>query len=196
MNIAKGQDLSYNLSVNDMTNHPMQQVNKPNYLDTIVDPSFGTTIRRITNAGTGNVIVPLYSTIQAWNADETYMIVFDVTNSEHQLLDGMNYSFIRVLNDILPDDDEQIFWSHSDPDILFYIDDLTDELIRYHVSTQVKDTITNLSTMAGAGTYVTAGNDVMMQSWNDDIWGFRTSEDPSHIYSYSISTNLITQFTM
>ncbi len=192
----RGQDLSFDLNVNDMENHPMQAINKPPYLNTIIDPSFGTVIRRITDAGQGNIIVPLYSTIQAWNADETYMIVFDQSNDVHLLLDGMNYSLIRTLYDILPDDDEQIFWSHIDPDILFYIDDISDELIRYHLSTQVKDVIVNLATIAGTGDYVTAGNDVMMQSWNDDVWGFRTSENPLNVYSYTISSNSVVQFSL
>ena len=196
MGILKGQDLSSGLIINDMANHPMQAINKPAYLNTIVDPSFGTVIRRITDAGQGNIIVPLYSTIQPWNADESYLIVFDQTNDNHLLLDGMNYTYIRTLNDIAPDDDEQLFWSHTDPDILFYIDDLTDELIRYHISTQVKDIIVNLATIAGTGSYVTAGNDVMMQSWSDDVWGFRTSENPLDVYSYTISSNSVVQFSL
>jgi len=53
------------LIANDLAPHPMQDVAKPAYLETIVDPSFGTVIRRISNAGTGGVIKPMYSTIQA-----------------------------------------------------------------------------------------------------------------------------------
>ncbi len=194
--VSSAQDLSFGLDINDMGNHPMQNIPKPAYLESIVDPSFGTTIRRITDAGQGNLITPLYSTIQAWNTDETLMIVFDATHNSHLLLDGQNYTFIRTLNDISPDDDEQIFWSHEDPDILFFIDDVTDELIRYHVSTQVKDSIVNLVDAAGAGSYVTAGNDVMMQSWDDDVWGFRTSQDPLNVYSYRVSTDATTHFIL
>jgi len=79
---AFNQDLSEGLLVNDLNIYPMQDVPKPNYLESFVDPSFGTTIRRITNAGTNNVIVPMYSTIQAWNADESLMILYDVTNND------------------------------------------------------------------------------------------------------------------
>ena len=115
------QDLSTGLLVNDMANHPMQTLARPAYLDTIVDPSFGTTIRRITNAVTGKRIVPLYSTIQAWNADETFMIVFDVDNNIHKLLNGQTYQFIRDLNDIDTDDDEQIFWDFNNPDCFYCV---------------------------------------------------------------------------
>jgi len=194
LNIVKGQDLSEGLIANDMNNHPMQDIAKPAYLQTITDPAFGTTIRRITDAGAGNIIKPLYSTIQAWNSDESYMVVLDVTNNVHQLLDGMNYTFIRNLDDIAPDDEEQIFWSHTDPDIFFYVDRNTNELIRYHVSTQTKEVIVNLLDAAGNGDMVALGNDVQMQSWDDDVFGFRTSSSGNNdnVYYYRISTNTVT----
>ena len=196
--LLNGQDLSVGLIANDMSNHPMQEIAKPAYLKTITDPSFGTTIRRITNAGAGNIIKPLYSTIQAWNADESYMVVLDVTNNVHKLLDGMNYTFIRDLSDIDPDDEEQIFWSHTDPDILFYVDRYTNELIRYHVSTQTKDIIVNLLEAAGSGDIVALGNDVQMQSWDDDVFGFRTSSsgNNNNVYYYKISTNTVTSINV
>jgi len=50
----QAQDLSTGLSVvNDLGNYPMQPIAKPGYLQTITDPSFGTTIRRISNAPQG-----------------------------------------------------------------------------------------------------------------------------------------------
>jgi len=60
---AGAQDLTLGLQVNDLSLHPMQPLAKPAYLGTVTDPSFGTTIRRITDAGTGNAIVPMYSTM-------------------------------------------------------------------------------------------------------------------------------------
>lgn len=167
----------------------MLNVLKPSYLNTITDPSFGTQIRRITNANSGERIVPLYSTIQAWNADESLMIVYDVDNNKHLLLNGMDYNFIRNLSDINPDDEEQIFWSHTNPNILFYIDDITDDLIEYNVSSQQQNIIVNLASLVSNPNYVSCGDDVQMQSWNDDIFTFRTSN--TDLYSYQISTNTI-----
>jgi len=81
-----GQDLSEGLQViNDTGDYPQQAKAKPAYLDTIIDPSFGTVIRRITDIGSGKIIVPLHSTIQAWNVDESMMILYDQSNSVHQL---------------------------------------------------------------------------------------------------------------
>ena len=60
----------------DKANHPMTTLAKPALLQAVVDPQFGTTIRRISNAGTGHVVKPMYSTIPAWNADESYIILY------------------------------------------------------------------------------------------------------------------------
>ena len=45
----------------------LQPLDRPGYMQTVKDPAFGVTIRRITDAGAGNVIKPAYSTIPAWN---------------------------------------------------------------------------------------------------------------------------------
>lgn len=189
--ILNAQDLSYGLIVNDLEDHPMQPKAKPAYLDTIIDPSFGTIIRRITDAGVGNVIKPMYSTVQAWNADESLMIVYNQSTGNHQLLDGMTYEFIRNL-DFWPSDIEDIFWDFDDPDILYYLNASTDNFIRYHVSTQNKDTIANLNTLVGCDGAIALGNDVQMMSWDSDVIGFRCGNET--VYSYRISTDQVTTF--
>ena len=136
--------VSFELVANDLEVRPMQPLAKPGYLDTVVDPSFGTTIRRISDAGDDNVIKPMYTTIRAWNADESYMILYDQSNGAHQLLDGMNYTFIRNLDDVYPSDIEQLFWDFDDPDIFFYVDKIENELTRYSVSTRNKEVIVDL----------------------------------------------------
>jgi len=98
--LSFAQDLTQGLVINDLSAKPMQNIAKPAYLEAITDPAFGTTIRRITNAGNGNLIVPMYSTIQPWNADESLMIVYDQSMGTHQLLNGRTYEFIRNLSDI------------------------------------------------------------------------------------------------
>ena len=55
-------DIATELTANDLEPHPMQDVAKPGYLETIVDHSFGTIIRRISNGGYGTVTKPIYST--------------------------------------------------------------------------------------------------------------------------------------
>ena len=49
--------------ITDKLNHPMTALAKPGLLQTAIDPQFGTTIRRISNAGTNHVVKPMYSTM-------------------------------------------------------------------------------------------------------------------------------------
>lgn len=187
----QAQDLSSGLQVvNDLGNYPMQNMSKPAYLDSYVDPSFGTTIRRISNVGNGGVIKPMYSTIQAWNADESYMILYE-RGRGHQLLDGMTYQFIRYLDDIRPDDIEQIFWDFDDPNIFYYVDNANNDLIRYRVNNSSKQVIVNLGSLTNCGNII-MGIDVQMMSWDSDIISFRCNNERA--YSYSISTGALREF--
>lgn len=187
-------DVATELIANDLTPHPMQDIAKPNYLETIVDPSFGTIIRRISNAGPGGVIKPMYSTIQAWNADETRMILYDQTNGVHQLLNGITYEFIRNLDDVRPDDLEQLFWDFNDPDILYYLDAATNEFVKYFVSTGNKEVLVNLKEISNCTGSISMGNDVQMMSWDSDVIGFRC--DNSETFSYRISTQELESFNI
>ncbi len=182
------------LIANDLSAHPMQNLEKPEYLNTVTDPSFGTTIRRITDAGDGNVIKPMYSTIQAWNADETYLILYNQSDGIHQLLNGMDYTFIRNLDDIRPDDIEQIYWDFDDPDIFFYVDAISSDFIKYELSTKTKSAIVNLRTIAACNGDISSGNDVQMMSWNSDTIGFRC--DNNKAFSYNISTKSLVEFEL
>ncbi|AIZ42950.1 hypothetical protein [Cellulophaga baltica] len=187
-------NVAHTLIANDLETHPMQDIARPEYLKTIVDPSFGTTIRRISNAGDGGVIKPMYSTIQAWNADETRMILYDQTNGVHQLLDGMTYEFIRNLDDLRPDDLEQIFWDFNDADVLYYLDASTDDFIKYSISSSTKEILVNLKDVTGCDGSISMGNDVQMMSWDSDVIGFRC--DNCTTYSYRFSTRELTPFNL
>ena len=187
------QDLSLGLLVNDLTDRPMQDVPKPAYLGAFTDPSFGTTIRRITNAGADNVIKPMYSTVQAWNTDESMMIVYNQSLGVHQLLHGTNYNYIKdiIINE---DDIEQLFWDFDDPDQLYYLERSSDDLIRYDVVNETGVVLANLDDITGCNGNISLGNDVQMMSWDSDVIGFRCDNDEA--YYYRISTGTVTEFTV
>lgn len=189
------QNLGQGYIANDLEQHSMQVLEKPNYLESVTDPSFpNTEIRRITQATIGNFIKPMYSTIQAWNSDESLMIVYG--GGVHQLLNGQDYTFIRNLTDVVPDDIETIFWSFSDPDVFFYMDGNTDDLISYNVQTQVKTILVNIRTISNCdgSNGLTGGNDIQMMSWDNDVFAFRCGNDAA--YYYRISTQTLTQFNI
>ncbi len=189
------QDLSQGYIANDLEQHPMQALAKPDYLMSVADPSFpNTSIRRISEAAPGNFMVPMYSTIQSWNANESLLLVYG--GGIHQLLDGSDYSFIRGLTDINPDDLEAVFWHFNDPNILFYMDNSTDDLISYNVNTQVKTTLANMRALSGCpnSSSLTGGNDLQMMSWDSDVFSFRCGN--TNAFYYRISTGVLTEFNI
>lgn len=188
------QDLSEGLIVNDLMLHPMQDIEKPEYLNEIIDPSFGTTIRRISNSGIGGIIVPMYSTIQAWNQNESMMILYNQSTGYHELLDGITYQFIRVLDDIDPVDLEQIFWDFEESDIFYYHDYQSNDFIRYSVSTQTKQPLLNLAAVSNCDGNLSMGNDIQMMSWDSDVFTFRCDNETA--FAFRISTNELTVFNI
>lgn len=188
------QDLSQGLLVDDLSDHPIQPLAKPGYLQSTIDPSFGTTIRRISDAGVGGVIKPMYSTIQAWNADESLMILYNQGISEHILLNGMTYEFIRELDDFAPADLELIFWDFNDPDVLYYLSSARD-FVKYTVSTMGKEVLLDLeAATADCNGGFAMGNDVQMTSWDSDVFSFRCNNDEA--YYYRISTDELVSFNL
>jgi len=183
-----GQDLSQGLIANDLMPHAMQPLAKPGYLQSVVDPSFGTTIIRITDAGSGETIRTMYSTIQAWNADETRMILYKRPGGTHILLDGFSYQYIRDLN-INPSDIEEVYWHFEDPDLLYYLDNNNQDLVEYNVVLDSKTTLVNLRTLSGCTEGMESGNDVQMMSWDSDIFTFRCGNTST--YAYTISTGVL-----
>jgi len=89
-----------------------------------IDPSFGTVITRITDAsgadGSQAVIKTMYSTMQAWNADESRAILWNRKDG-HVLYNGEEpYQKIGLLNPFHPTDIEQLLWDPVDPNVLYY----------------------------------------------------------------------------
>lgn len=160
----------------------MTALTKPAPLQTVVDPQFGTTIRRISNVGTG-IIKPLYSPTQAWNADETYLLLYEVGHG-HKLYNGKTYAFIKDLG-INPPDLEQVYWSTTEPDIFFYVDGI--KLIRYHVSTDTKEVYRTFSNCADQ---VSADSHAWI-SWDSNFLGLKCSGTGAS-FIYRLDTGTVT----
>lgn len=171
----------------------MEPLEKPGLLQTVIDPAFGTTIRRITDieadvSGEKAVIKPVYSTIQAWNADESHLFLYSRADG-HQLYDGITYQFIRNL-DLLPPDLEELFWDFADPDSLYFVAEGR-TLVRYSVTADTQTPIRSFETLCGDNRAV-GGNDVQMMSWDSDLIGLRCAAEPAQLFGYRLSTDTIT----
>jgi hypothetical protein len=125
--------------VQDKAPHPMSPLAPPAAGGSVVDPEFGTRIRRITSAprseGANAVIKPMYSTVQAWNADESYLVLWH-RGQGHELYDGHTYRRIRNMRLVSPSDLEHVLWDPFDPDVLYYPSNYNavPNLMRYNVS--------------------------------------------------------------
>ena len=106
--------------VTDKQPHPMTTLAKPALGATATDAELGTKLRRISavsGTGANAFIVPMYSTVSAWNADESLLILYAGGGAGHQLYDGKTYAPLRAL-DINAADVEQVYWDTADPDLL------------------------------------------------------------------------------
>ncbi len=160
------------------------------------DPKFGTTIRRVTDVkndgrGSHNVIKTLYSTVSAWNADESMLILYrtDGGSPTHELYHGKTYQFIRKLDDIAPVDLEQVYWDTRDPDILYYANRSYNNLYRYRVSTRTKEVIRNFDTECGS-LELHGGGDPLFNSWDSRKFGFACAPN-GNIFSYDQGSNSV-----
>ena len=171
----------------------VRPVRKPPFMKRYRDPAFGATAVRITDAREGEVFKPPYSTMQAWNADESRMILYRSGPSPgHVLLDGRTYEPIKDL-DMFPSDLEEVFWSHADPDVFYYVSKYKQDLglfQAYDVTDDSKTLVKDFSALCGEGMPV-AGGDAHMQSLDDDLFGFRCRNDAGDwkAFTYRISTD-------
>jgi hypothetical protein len=170
----------------DKNAHPMTDLAKPAVGTTVSDPQFGTTIRRITavsaTSGPSPALRPLYSTVSAWNADESLLILYNAGHT-HELYDGRSYKFIRALGDIHPADLEQVYWSTTDPDILYYVEGKT--FVRYHARSAQKDVLTTFSFCTSSAS---AGTDPMFTSFDSKRIGLGCDHQS---FIYDIGTNQV-----
>jgi hypothetical protein len=170
--------------VQDKSAHAQTSLAKPAVGQAVRDPQFGTTIKRVSAAsGATFAVRPLYSTISAWNADESLMLLYHV-NQGHALYDGRTYRFLRLLP-ISPADIEQVYWHTTNPDLLFYPTART--LVRYHVSTGAKDVVRTFEFCTGG---VSAGSDPMFSSWTSNVFGLQCD---GWAFLYDVARNQVSR---
>ncbi len=158
--------------VEDKAAHPMTPLPPLARGESVVDPQFGTRIRRITavprSEGENAVIKPVYSTVQAWNADESYLMLWH-RGKGHELYDGRTYRFVRSLPLVSPTDLEQVLWDPQDPDVLYYPSNYNavPNFMRYRVSTGANEVVRRFEFCPTGdwGRLLSLGSDPMYLSW-------------------------------
>lgn len=170
-------DLCEGLRKNDLTNRPLSPRSRPALGEAIVDPAFGATIRRI-SAGA----VPMYSTVSAWNADESLLILY-APGKGHALFDGRSYAALGSLP-IAPNDLEQVYWHTEDPNVLYFTQGTA--LRRHLVAEGVTETVRDF---AFCKHEVGAGGDPFFTSFDSGLIGLACGD--TH-FLYRIDTDTVT----
>ena len=172
--------------VTDKLAHPMTTLAKPALGQAVRDPQLSGILRRITAAGpvsgSDAAVVPLYSTVSAWNADESLLLLYHVGRG-HELYDGRSYRFLRAL-DIAPNDVESVYWHTSDPDVLLFLSGTS--LVRYRVAAGARETVRSFSFCTGP---LTAGGDPAFTSWDSDTLGLKCGQTA---FFYHVASNSLT----
>ena len=189
--LRAGVDICQGYTKNSKAVVPYSPMAKPPKGTRVNDPDFGTTMVRITDALNdwgSHAAIPVYPTIQAWNADESLFILYvtEGATTEHALFDGRTYEFKWFL-DINPADLEQFYWDTVDPDILYYIDNHESggtyhfELTRMHVLSGTKEILHDfasdmvpggaLSACGSSAERVDGGGDPFFMSYDNDLIG-------------------------
>ena len=149
--------------INDKQNRPMRFQAKPNPGGSYFDKAFGSKITRISNSSavSSGIVKTMYNTIQAWNSDESLMILYHGSNG-HYLYNGQPPYEQRQKLNIVPKDIEQVFWHSNDADKIIYPDQ-NNNLMEYRVSTQRSTTLHNFDNISECrASGINAGSDVQM----------------------------------
>lgn len=97
----------------------MPDVEQPSAGNAVTDPVFGTQIQRLTDARTaGNLgTVPHYSKRQAWNANDSLLLLYNADDGYFGLYDGscdvqrIAHHHSRRYSPQTPDGDQSVYWA-------------------------------------------------------------------------------------
>lgn len=191
--IAFADTLVTNYSIYDEPNLP-----KPAYLISMIDPYFHTTITRVTNSGSGGIwgnrATHNYNLDQAWNADMTYLLIYNADDSisvsqGFMVLDGATYQYLPAKSssvcNLYPD---EIRWHPVNPNLLVYTKG--NKLREFNITTGI-DTLLHA---------FTEYPDVQYSLWlkwkgnlsNDGNWIalYHVFTDSGDVFAYDISHNV------
>ncbi|MDE2129592.1 MAG: hypothetical protein KGJ74_07985 [Betaproteobacteria bacterium] len=213
-----GIDLSVGLKDYGKSFVPYSPLPKPAKLVPFTDPDFGTSMVRLTDAAKdfspgASVCAPAYPTTQAWNCDETRLILYVTTynfNSGNTqgwaMYDGKTYAFIKFLP-IAPSDIEQFWWDTADPTLLYYIanpqigsnnySQLTAINVNTNATTVIYDFAATLQKIGWTDIFpVRAGYPLANGGPNNQIWGLGAGSSTSAlmIFGFNRLTGQITTY--
>ncbi len=126
--------------VTDLDPRPISSMDRPG-VDLVTEPDFGTSIRRLSSASTGEVVTPVYSGTQSFNADGSLVLLYRTGTASvaHLVVDPSTGEIVATL-ELEASDIEDLAWDATNPDLLRYVRAGSNELVAHDVQTGDVDT--------------------------------------------------------
>ncbi len=176
---------------------PVPPIGQSPYMNLYLDPAFNTRNRRISDSRDGQVHRPMSNDAQAWNADESLLILQryddEATRPKFVLMDGSNYQQLGDLSISVAASDT-LYWSHHNPLSVFYVSDEADhagQLQRFDIATGTQEQIADFAPVCAAHGFTANGGLFSKPSIDDELFGFQcgVDNDSSIVISYQYSTD-------
>jgi hypothetical protein len=156
---------------------------------TIIDPTFGTTIMRLTDANDGPDCINSYSYWPTFNVNSTRLLVYSGTAPLLYRFDPVNFKIIDkvVWDTTIPSGGsvrwDDAIWSGTDPDVIYAHDSIGMRIWTYNVATQAYTQIADLSSQYNPGDYLWQ----MSKSINNDnVFAFTRRDARYNVVGYLV----------
>lgn len=149
---------------------------------TVIDPTFGTTIMRLTDENDGPGCINSYSYWPTFNLDNTRLLIFSGVSPLLYRFDPVNFKILDKLVWTTTLRWEDAIWSGTDPDVL-YAHDFGMHLFTYNVATQTSTQIADLSSLYRNGDYLWQ---MSKSITNDNIFAFTRRDARYNVVGYLV----------
>jgi len=156
---------------------------------TIVDPTFETTIMRLTDANDGPDCINAYSYWPTFNVNNTRLMVFSGTAPLLYRFDPVNF---RILGKEIWDTPtpiggtfgwEDAIWSGSNPDVIYAHDNIGMHLWAYNVATKTYTLLADFTSQFNPGDYLWQ---MSMSVRNDNVFSFTRRDRRYNMVGYLV----------
>lgn len=178
----------------------VKPVARPPYLKAFKEPGFATRAIRITDSAPGEVNKPAGKPAQAWNSDESLLLLHRYGDTQELVLhDGTSYQEIAVL-DLPLNGSEDLFWSRTDPDLIYYVAQAGSQLgklLQYSVSSKEQIELKDLEPYCSKQGLSAEGGRLARPTADADLFAYRcgTRSGKSLALSYRHSTDTISSMS-
>ena len=155
----------------------------------MIDPTFKTTIMRLTDENDGPECINSYSYWPSFNRNSTRILVFSGIAPLLYRFDPVNFKIIdKAIWDIRTPDGGSIrwddaIWSNTDPDLIYAHDNIGLHLWTYNVATHTYTQIADLTSLYNPGDYLWQMSKSIS---NDNVFGFTRRDARYNIVGYLV----------